>query len=39
MKRLAILALLPVFLIACGPADEGSQQAAETPRSPASSST
>jgi hypothetical protein len=28
MKRLAILALLPAFLIACAPAEEGAQQAA-----------
>ena len=34
MKRLAILALLPAFLVACGgPADEGGQQAAEAPKS------
>ena len=34
MKRLAMLAFLPAFLMACGgPADEGGQQAAEAPRS------
>ena len=34
MKRLAILALLPAFLIACGgPTDEGGEQAAEAPKS------
>jgi len=34
MQRLAILALLPAFLIACGgPADEGGEQAAEAPKS------
>ncbi len=32
MKRLAMLAVLPAFLMACGPADEGGQQAAEAPR-------
>jgi len=32
MKRLAILALLPAFLIACGPAEEGGQEAAEAPK-------
>jgi hypothetical protein len=33
MKRLAILALLPVLLFACGgPAEEGGQQAAEAPK-------
>ncbi len=32
MKRLAILALLPVFLIACAPAEEG-QQVADGPKS------
>jgi hypothetical protein len=33
MKRLAMLAALPAFLTACGPADEGGQQAAEAPKS------
>jgi hypothetical protein len=32
MKRLAILALLPAFLVACAPAEEG-QQAADAPKS------
>jgi hypothetical protein len=32
MKRLAILALLPVVLVACAPAEEG-QQAADAPKS------
>jgi len=32
MKRLAMLAALPALMMACGPADEGGQQAAEAPQ-------